>query len=103
MDQHGIDAGFADQQFLLEVAMAVAYPGTLYLVVVQIALHALGQETVVDQPGQVVGGKPGLLIQQHRAQLALVTDESGGHQDGGVRGRGGVKVGKVGHIHYLCV
>ncbi|MCY1562783.1 hypothetical protein D9M68_1002320 [compost metagenome] len=83
--------------------MAVAHPGALHLVLVQVALHAFGQEYVVDQSGQVAGGKPGFFIQQHGAQLALVADESSGNQDFGVLGRSGVELGKVGHIHLPLV
>ncbi|MNF04345.1 hypothetical protein D3C80_2038410 [compost metagenome] len=75
----------------------------MHLVFVQVALDALGQEHMLDQPGQVAGGKPGFFIQQDSAEQALVADELGGDQDFSVRGRGGVKLGKVRHIHYLCV
>ncbi|MNR67126.1 hypothetical protein D3C85_1909610 [compost metagenome] len=58
--------------------MAVAHPGALQLIVVHIALHAVRHQRVVDKPGQVAGGEPGLIVQQHGAQQALVADEQGG-------------------------
>ncbi|MCY1304189.1 hypothetical protein D9M70_539350 [compost metagenome] len=42
-----------------------------------------------------------MAIAHPGAQQPLVADEVGGHQDFVLRGRGGVKLGEIGHIHYL--
>jgi len=80
VDQRGVYGGFAEQQFVLVVAIAAAQPGAAVLVVVQVAQHALFQHRHAHQPAEVAGAEPALVFQQQGAQLALVAGEQGGDQ-----------------------
>ncbi|MCY1383860.1 hypothetical protein D9M69_720280 [compost metagenome] len=53
----------------------------LPLVGIEVAADAVFQH-VIDQPAQVAGAEPGLVIQQEGAQLAAMADEGGGMEDG---------------------
>ena len=102
VDQRGIGARLADQQLIDVFAIAIAHPGAAELVVVQVALHALGQIGRTDQPAQVVGTEPALVFQQHGTQQALVADEYGGDQDlfrhGAPPGRRAKRAGTAKHL-----
>ncbi|MNN81707.1 hypothetical protein D3C81_1985600 [compost metagenome] len=98
VNQQGVDARFADQQFLLELAMAVTQPGGAQLIFVQVACHACDEIRVIDQAGQVAHREPGFVVQQQDAQWALVADEGEGPEDFDI----GFECGAFGHFHYLC-
>ena len=80
-DQQRVDAAVADQQFALVFAPAVAHPGRLQLVRVQVAGRTFVERYAVDQPRQVVEDEPGLVVQQQRTELAAVAGEQGGDED----------------------